>query len=126
MKKFIVAVLAAAVATLSLAADTEARGRGHQWHNSGQHQGWNNRGWHGRHAGWNGRHGWRGRHYGWRHNRWNDHGGYYNNYYGGYYGGYAGYYGYDDGYYGNYCFVKKVRRYDANGNVYIKRKRVCR
>jgi hypothetical protein len=28
-------------------------------------------------------------------------------------------------YYGDYCFVKKVKRYDDWGNVYIKRVRVC-
>ena len=28
-------------------------------------------------------------------------------------------------YYGDYCFVKKVRRYDDWGNVYVKRVRVC-
>ena len=34
----------------------------------------------------------------------------------------AGYYSYD---YQPYCFVKKVRRYDDWGNVYVKRVRVC-
>jgi hypothetical protein len=28
-------------------------------------------------------------------------------------------------YYGDYCFVKKVRRYDDWGNVYVKRVRIC-
>ena len=28
-------------------------------------------------------------------------------------------------YYNDYCFVKKVRRYDDWGNLYIKRVRVC-
>jgi hypothetical protein len=28
-------------------------------------------------------------------------------------------------YYGDYCFVKKVKRYDAWGNLYVKRVRVC-
>jgi hypothetical protein len=28
-------------------------------------------------------------------------------------------------YYGDYCFVKKVKRYDDWGNVYIKRVRIC-
>jgi hypothetical protein len=28
-------------------------------------------------------------------------------------------------YHGDYCFVKKVKRYDDWGNVYIKRVRVC-
>ena len=29
-------------------------------------------------------------------------------------------------YYDRYCFIKKVRRYDDWGNLYIKRVRVCR
>lgn len=54
--------------------------------------------------------GWRHRHHGWH-------------------GHYHGYWGprivirpvvYDD-----YCFVKKVRRYDRWGNMYIKRIRIC-
>lgn len=28
-------------------------------------------------------------------------------------------------YYGDYCFVKKIKRYDDWGNVYIKRVRIC-
>lgn len=28
-------------------------------------------------------------------------------------------------YYGDYCFVKKVKRYDDWGNVYIRKVRVC-
>ena len=28
-------------------------------------------------------------------------------------------------YYGDYCFIKKVRRYDDWGNMYVKRVRVC-
>jgi hypothetical protein len=28
-------------------------------------------------------------------------------------------------YYGDYCFIKKVRRYDDWGNMYIRRVRVC-
>ena len=28
--------------------------------------------------------------------------------------------------YNDYCFVKKVRRYDDWGNLYIKRVRICR
>lgn len=123
MNRLLVAAIAAVIAVTSLGSVAEARGRGEQWHNSGQHQGWN-RGWNGRYAGWRGRHyGWRGRNYGWRYNRWHDHNGYYG--YNGWYGGYYGYYGYP-GYYDDYCFVKKVRRYDAYGNMYIKRKRVCR
>jgi hypothetical protein len=27
--------------------------------------------------------------------------------------------------YGDYCFIKKIKRYDDWGNVYIKRVRVC-
>ncbi|WP_457586755.1 hypothetical protein [Ensifer canadensis] len=52
----------------------------------------------------------------------------------GHYGhGWSGQIGYVDGYYGGdyyeyrpYCFIKKVRRYDAYGNVYYERIRVCR
>lgn len=47
--------------------------------------------------------------------------------------GWSGQIGYVDGYYGNgyyeyrpYCFIKKVRRYDAYGNVYYERVRICR
>jgi hypothetical protein len=29
------------------------------------------------------------------------------------------------GYHGDYCFVKKVKRYDDWGNVYIKKVRIC-
>ncbi|MBL0374323.1 sulfur globule protein precursor [Rhizobium sp. KVB221] len=29
------------------------------------------------------------------------------------------------GYYGGDCYIKKVRRYDANGNPYVKRVRRC-
>lgn len=28
-------------------------------------------------------------------------------------------------YYGDYCFVKKIKKYDDWGNVYIKKVRVC-
>jgi hypothetical protein len=28
-------------------------------------------------------------------------------------------------YYGDYCFVKKVKRYDDWGNVYIRKVRIC-
>jgi len=79
MKKFIIATVAAVVATVSLSSVAE--------------------------AGWRRHHGWHG-HHNFRH------------------------WGprivirpvvYDD-----YCFVKKVRRYDDWGNLYIKRVRICR
>ena len=28
-------------------------------------------------------------------------------------------------YYGDYCFVKKIKRYDDWGNVYVERVRIC-
>jgi hypothetical protein len=28
-------------------------------------------------------------------------------------------------YYGDYCFVKKIKRYDDWGNVYIRKVRIC-
>ncbi|MBL0374990.1 hypothetical protein JJB09_23530 [Rhizobium sp. KVB221] len=78
MKKFVIAALAAAVATVSLSSVAE--------------------------AGWRRYHGW--------HN--------------GYWGGARIVIRPRVVYYGDYCFVKKVRRYDDWGNVYIKRVRVCR
>lgn len=53
--------------------------------------------------------GWKWKHHnnhGWRHNHW-------------------GVVVVSPGYYGDYCFVKKVKRYDDWGNVYIKKVRVC-
>jgi hypothetical protein len=77
MKKFVIAAIAAVVATVSLSSVAE--------------------------AGWRRHHGWYGHH---------------------------GYWGgprivirpvvYDD-----YCFVRKVKRYDRYGNLYVKRVRVC-
>jgi hypothetical protein len=32
---------------------------------------------------------------------------------------------YSPGYYDDYCFVKKIKKYDDWGNVYIKKVRVC-
>ena len=55
-------------------------------------------------AGWKWKH---GHHHGWRHHNW----------------GVVVVgprYDYDD-----YCFVKKIKRYDDWGNVYIKRVRIC-
>jgi len=77
MKKFIIATVAAVVATLSLSSVAEAGWRHHN-------------GWHGHHNFWGPRIVIRP-------------------------------VVYDD-----YCFVKKVRRYDDWGNLYIKRVRICR
>ena len=56
-------------------------------------------------AGWRRHHGW---HNGWHH---------------GYWGGPR--IVIRPAYYNDYCFVKKVRRYDDYGNVYVKRVRIC-
>lgn len=111
MKKLALAAIAAVAATLSFTsvADAGPRGTGFEWrHHRGFHDGWRHGRWHDgwRHHGW--RHGWRGRYWG---------PGY------GYWGGPTIVIGPG---YGNYCFVKKVRRYDQWGNMYIKRVRVCR
>ena len=51
--------------------------------------------------------GWKHRHHGWRHhNNW-------------------GVVVVSPRYYGDYCFVKKVKRYDDWGNVYIRKVRIC-
>jgi hypothetical protein len=55
--------------------------------------------------------GWRWRHHGWH--------GHHHNYWGG------PRIVIRPAYYGDYCFIKKVRRYDDYGNVYVKRIRVC-
>jgi hypothetical protein len=110
MKKIALAAVAAVVATLSLSSAADA---GTNWRHRGfNHNGWNH-GWN--HNGWN-RHGWRHNHWGWNHG-WR-------------YGWRAGYWGgptivVAPGY-SDYCFVKKVRHYDDNGNLHIKRVRVCR
>lgn len=143
MKKLVVAVVIALVAAFSFADISDARSRngGFQWHSG--HGGGNWRGHGGRHYG--------GRHYGYRHHGYRHgyrhrgyrhygyrHGGRYNGgpYYGwgpgwGYWGGYGGYWGgvgivVGPGYYDDYCYIRKVRRYDQWGNMYIRRVRVCR
>jgi Ni/Co efflux regulator RcnB len=115
MKKIIIGALAAVMAIGSLAsvAQAEGRDRGDNWRrdrDGRQHQSW-------RHDDrrddrWRHNNGWR--HDGWRHDRWR----------GGYWGGPS--IVIRPGYYNDYCFIKKVRRYDDWGNVYIKRVRVCR
>ena len=52
--------------------------------------------------------GWKHRHHGWRHH---------NNHW--------GVVVVSPRYYGDYCFVKKIKRYDDWGNVYIKKVRIC-
>jgi hypothetical protein len=111
MRKLAIGAMAAVVAALSLSTAAEAS----QWRHRGFHNGWHH-GWNGgRHwrGGWH--HGWRG---GWRHHGWR-------------YGWRGGYWGgprivIGGPVYDGYCFVKKVRRHDENGNAYIKRVRVCR
>jgi hypothetical protein len=112
MKKIIIGALAAVMATVSLAsvAQAEGRDRGEDWrrdgrqHESGRHDNRRNDRW--RHNGW--------RHEAWRHDRWR----------GGYWGGPRVII--QPTYYNDYCFIKKVKRYDDWGNVYVKRVRVCR
>ncbi|MBL0370563.1 hypothetical protein JJB09_00850 [Rhizobium sp. KVB221] len=110
MKKIAIAVLVSIFAMLSFVPSADAGRRG----NPGFNNGWNNNRGHGghcgRHCGWHGGY-WRGGYWG---------GGYWG---GGYWGGayYDPYVGYND-----YCFIRKVRRYDQWGNAYIKRVRVCR
>jgi hypothetical protein len=77
MKKYIIAAVAAVVATVSLSSVAE--------------------------AGWRRHHGWYGHHHYWGGPRIVIRPAYYN----------------------DYCFIKKVRRYDDWGNVYIKRVRIC-
>ncbi|MDB5524425.1 MAG: hypothetical protein JWM58_2188 [Rhizobium sp.] len=110
MKKLAIIALSAVVATVSLSsfADARSRDRGDEWRrNHSDNRGW--RGDRGRNHNWH-RHGWR--HNGWR-------GGWRPGYWGGPRIIIAP--GYND-----YCFIKKVKRYDAYGNAYIKRVRVCR
>ena len=54
-------------------------------------------------AGWKWKH---GHHHGWKRHHW-------------------GVVVVDPGSYGDYCYVKKIKRYDDWGNVYIKRVRIC-
>jgi hypothetical protein len=119
MKKFALTALAAAMATLALtsAASADSRyGDDDEWRRHGH----NDRGeWDGRRD--NDRHGWRDndrrgddewrwrdrpdhwrRHHHDRRHAWRPH------------------------FRDDFCFVKKVRRYDEWGNLYIKRVRVCR
>ena len=114
MKKFAIAAVAAAIATLSFSTIAEARAH---W----EHRGWHNSGWN-HHGGWNRL--WR--HDGWRHSGWHHRG-----YWGGWGGGWGGYWGgpaivIGGPVYNDYCFVRRVRHHDRHGNVYIKRVRVCR
>jgi Ni/Co efflux regulator RcnB len=128
MKKIALAAIAAIVATVSLASSaTAASHNDEEWRRDGRHhdRGFNDGNRHddgnrhqdaGRHD--SDRHGdrWR-RHHGWRHDGWRHD-------------------GWRQGYWGgprvvivpeyDTCFIKKVRRYDDWGNVYIKRVRVCR
>lgn len=106
MKRLIIPVIAAAVAALSFGTAAEAAKW--RWGGGGHWRGHGNGHWHG-----------------YRHNghRWYGHGRWRGRYWGpgiviapGYYGG---------GYYNDYCYVRKVRRYDAFGNAYIRRVRVC-
>ena len=128
MKKIALAAMAAIVATVSLSSLAAAGSRdGEEWRREGRHhdRGFNDGRRHenARHHDdtrrdnrWRRHNGWRND--GWRHDGWRQH-------------------GWREGYWGaprvviapeynDYCFVKKVRRYDDWGNVYIKRVRVCR
>jgi hypothetical protein len=55
-------------------------------------------------AGWKWKH--KHHHHGWKHHHW-------------------GVVVVNPGYHGDYCFVKKIKRYDDWGNVYIKKVRIC-
>lgn len=98
-----IAALTATVGTLGTVSVAEARDRGDReiWR---KHDGGN------RHAGRHWRHG----HHKWKRHHWR--------------------HGHRHGprvvfrshWRGDYCFVKKVRRYDDWGNMYIKRVRICR
>lgn len=120
MKKLVLAAATVLVATMSLASSAQADGRYRdedEWRRNGQHEEYRDReegNWdgdrrhHERRDDWR-RDRWR-HHHGWRHDRSRD--------------------GprviIRPGYYDRYCFIKKVRRYDDWGNLYIKRVRVCR
>ena len=106
MKKFALTVIAAVVATVGMvsAASADSRRGDDEWrHRDNRHSERRDDNW---------RHGDRDRN--WRHDGWRHH----NN---GPRVVFRSQFRYDD-----YCFVKKVRRYDDWGNVYIKRVRICR
>ena len=121
MKKFALTALAAAVSIVGFAsvasADSRNRGDDEQWPRHGQQddRNWNDNRGDGRHADRGDDNGWRGdRDHDrdrWRRDHWRPaprwHG--------------PRVIVRDD-----YCFVKKVRRYDDWGNMYIKRVRICR
>jgi Ni/Co efflux regulator RcnB len=119
MKKLVLAAATVVVATMSLAHSALADGRnnGDEWRHGGRHtenrdrdgDNWDRGGRHNdRRDDWR-RDRWR-HHHGWRHDGWR--------------GGPRVII--RPGFYEPYCFIKKVRRYDDWGNVYIKRIRVCR
>jgi len=108
MKKLALTVLAAVVATVGMAsvASADSRRGDDEWRRHGdRHADRNDDNW---------RHGDRDRHWrhdGWRHDGWRHHG---------------PRIVFRSDFRDDYCFVKKVRRYDDWGNVYIKRVRICR
>lgn len=103
MKKLAIAAFAALMATVGTATVAEARDRNDReiWR---KHDGGN------RHA--EGRHWRHGHHHGWRRHHWRRH--------------HGPRVVFRSHWRGDYCFVKKVRRYDDWGNMYIKRVRICR
>jgi hypothetical protein len=118
MNKHIAVALAAVVATVSLSSAAYAR-NDEEWRRDGhrsEHR--DNRGFreHDRRADRGDRRWSRDRwhHHGWRNHGWRP----------GYWGGPRVVI--RPGYIEPYCFIKKVRRYDDWGNMYVKRVRVCR
>ena len=107
MKKLALTVIAAVVATVGMvsAASADSRRGDDEWRRHGDR--------HAERHDDNWRHGDRDRN--WRHDGWRHH----HNH--GPRVVFRSQFRYDD-----YCFVKKVRRYDDWGNVYIKRVRICR
>ena len=108
MKKFALTVIAAVVATVGMvsAESADSRRGDDEWRRHGDR--------HAERHDDNWRHGDRDRnwrHHGWRHDGWRHHG---------------PRVVFRSQFYDDYCFVKKVRRYDDWGNVYIKRVRICR
>jgi Ni/Co efflux regulator RcnB len=101
MKKLALTVVAAVVATVGMvsAASADSRRGDDEWRRHGDRHAER------RHDDW--RHG--NRHHNWR--RHHNHG---------------PRIVFRSHFYDDYCFVKKVRRYDDWGNVYIKRVRICR